>query len=167
MKQLIFLFLLAPVLLSAQNAKRDSLWLPFKPFIGVWSGEGGGEPGKGRYDRTYQFVLNQRFRFVINPSILLQQSIRKVRFMKTLVILATIVIDGLLYSGSFMQKDLSINSGWTVYLRTKRQWFSSLSLSKTYLPDGVPKKHTTCLVMKSKKFLNWQNQKKHLQFIVG
>jgi hypothetical protein len=33
-----------------------------------WSGTGEGEPGKGNYERTYQFVLNKRFIQVNNKS---------------------------------------------------------------------------------------------------
>ena len=50
----MFFLLFLPCILTAQNTKRDSLWLTLKPFVGVWKGEGGGEPGKGKYERSYQ-----------------------------------------------------------------------------------------------------------------
>jgi hypothetical protein len=51
-----------------QTTKKDSIWLSLKPFIGKWVGEGGGEPGKGRYERSYQFILNNNFIEIINKS---------------------------------------------------------------------------------------------------
>ena len=63
----LFLFLL-PALLFAQMTKKDSTWLPLKPFLGQWVGEGGGEPGKGTYERSYQFILNKNFIEIKNKS---------------------------------------------------------------------------------------------------
>ncbi|MFZ5946821.1 MAG: heme-binding beta-barrel domain-containing protein [Stygiobacter sp.] len=51
-----------------QTTKKDSIWLPLKPFIGQWAGEGGGEPGKGKYERSYQFILNKNFIEIQNKS---------------------------------------------------------------------------------------------------
>ena len=59
MKKLFLLILLFPLLAKAQLSKRVSLWLPLKPFVGNWKGEGGGEPGKGKYERSYQFILRK------------------------------------------------------------------------------------------------------------
>lgn len=42
--------------------------MPLKPFIGNWTGEGGGEPGRGKYERSYQFVLNGNFIEVKNKA---------------------------------------------------------------------------------------------------
>lgn len=61
MKWFLFFLLLSPSLLYSQNTKQDSIWLPLKPFIGRWSGEGVGESGKGTYERTYQFIFNNNF----------------------------------------------------------------------------------------------------------
>ncbi len=68
MKKIFFLFLLLPLFAGAQMTKKDSLWLPLKPFIGQWTGEGGGEPGKGKYERSYQFILNKNFIEIKNLS---------------------------------------------------------------------------------------------------
>ena len=69
MKKIIFLFLLfIPSILFAQLSKQDSIWLPLKLFVGTWKGEGGGEPGKGRYERSYQFILNKKFIEIRNKS---------------------------------------------------------------------------------------------------
>ncbi len=70
MHKLLFISLLfVPSLLFAQLSKRDSTWFPLKPFVGNWKGEGGGgEPGKGKYERSYQFILNKRFIEIRNKS---------------------------------------------------------------------------------------------------
>lgn len=68
MEKLIFLLLIIPSMLAAQNTKRDSLWMLLKPFVGTWKGEGGGDPGKGKYERSYQFILNKRFIEIRNKS---------------------------------------------------------------------------------------------------
>ncbi len=52
-----------------QLSKQDSIWLPFRSFIGSWEGKGGGEPGTGDYTRTYQFVLDKKYIEVRNKSI--------------------------------------------------------------------------------------------------
>lgn len=68
MKKIVFLLLFTPSILAAQNTKRDSLWMLLKPFVGVWKGQGEGEPGKGNYERSYQFILNKRFIEIRNKS---------------------------------------------------------------------------------------------------
>jgi hypothetical protein len=66
--KLVLLLLLIPSVLTAQLSKRDSMWLPLMAFIGKWKGEGGGEPGKGVYERNYQFIMNKRFIEIHNKS---------------------------------------------------------------------------------------------------
>jgi hypothetical protein len=68
MRKLFLLLCMIPSVLFAQTSKKDSIWLPLKPFIGTWAGEGGGEPGKGTYERTYQFILNKNFIEIKNKS---------------------------------------------------------------------------------------------------
>lgn len=68
MDKFILVFCLLPALLSGQATKKDSLWLPLLPFIGEWKGEGSGEPGNGRYQRSYQFALNKNFIEIKNKS---------------------------------------------------------------------------------------------------
>lgn len=60
--------LLLPAILRAQ-AKQDSPWEPMKFFVGKWTGTGEGEPGKGSYERSYQFVLNGKFIETRNKSV--------------------------------------------------------------------------------------------------
>jgi hypothetical protein len=64
----IIIFLLSFPIVSFAQTKQDSLWLPFKSFIGKWTGESEGQPGKGKYERSYEFVLNKKFIEVKNRS---------------------------------------------------------------------------------------------------
>ena len=57
-----------PAILFGQMTKRGSLWIMLKPLLGEWKGEGDGEPGKGTYERSYQFILNERFNEIRNNS---------------------------------------------------------------------------------------------------
>jgi hypothetical protein len=59
---------LIPTLSLAQTTKQDSTWLPLKALIGNWTGKGGGEPGQGVYERSYNLVLNKKFIEVRNKS---------------------------------------------------------------------------------------------------
>lgn len=59
---------LSCTLAHAQNPKRDSIWSPIKYFVGTWKGEGGGEPGIGKYERSYQLILNNNFVEIKNKS---------------------------------------------------------------------------------------------------
>lgn len=61
MKNFITLLVLVPQLSLAQLTKQDSVWLPFRHFIGTWTGTGEGVDGKGTYERSYQFVLNKKY----------------------------------------------------------------------------------------------------------
>lgn len=60
--------LLMSTLVFGQNNKRDSIWSPIKYFVGTWKGEGGGEPGIGKYERGYNLVLNNNFVEIKNKS---------------------------------------------------------------------------------------------------
>ena len=62
------MILFTPSILFAQSTKRASIWLPVQHFVGTWAGEGGGEPGQGKYERSYQFVLNKPFIEIRNKS---------------------------------------------------------------------------------------------------
>jgi hypothetical protein len=68
MRSILFTLIVFPLFANAQMSKRDSLWLTLKPFVGEWKGKGGGEPGKGKYERSYQFILNKRFIEIRNKS---------------------------------------------------------------------------------------------------
>jgi hypothetical protein len=68
MKLFAILLSIIPFICDAQISKQDSLWLPFKPFIGKWVGESEGQPGKGKYERSYEFIFNNKFIEVKNKS---------------------------------------------------------------------------------------------------
>lgn len=68
MKLLFVTLILLPVLSKAQMSKQDSVWLPFKNMIGKWEGTSEGQPGKGKYERSYEIVLNKKFIEVKNKS---------------------------------------------------------------------------------------------------
>ena len=44
------------------------MWTPFNYFIGSWQGSGTGQSGLSRVERTYEFVLNNKFLFVKSKS---------------------------------------------------------------------------------------------------
>jgi hypothetical protein len=71
---LIFLFAcgLAFGLLGAESPKpveKTDPWTPLRAVIGKWEGDVKGEPGMGKAEREYAFVLNRRFIHVLNKSI--------------------------------------------------------------------------------------------------
>src|SRR5688572_14750175 len=45
------------------------MWTPFNFFVGIWQGSGEGRPGISHIERTYEFILNNRFLFVKSQSI--------------------------------------------------------------------------------------------------
>jgi len=65
---LFILAILAPSLSFGQLSKQDSLWLPLQFMIGSWTGTSEGQPGKGTYERSYSFALNNKFIEVKNKS---------------------------------------------------------------------------------------------------
>jgi hypothetical protein len=69
MNCIFFFFLLFPYLSSAQLSKRDSLWLPVGYFVGDWTGSSKGQPGEGKYERSYSWVMNKRFIEIKNKSV--------------------------------------------------------------------------------------------------
>lgn len=68
MKQITLLLLLMSTVSFAQVAKQDSLWAPFRWFAGEWLGDSEGQPGKGRYERSYTIILNKKFIEIKNKS---------------------------------------------------------------------------------------------------
>lgn len=68
MKKLLIICLLSPFIAISQTQVKVDPWIPFKSFIGDWTGQGSGEPGKGNYERSYQFILNGKFIEVRNKS---------------------------------------------------------------------------------------------------
>jgi hypothetical protein len=61
MRKTIFLFLLIPLLVGAQETKKPDVWTPLKFFIGTWKGTGKGKPGVSQVERQYQTILNGKY----------------------------------------------------------------------------------------------------------
>lgn len=68
MKTLFYLLLIFPSLAYSQTSKQDSIWMPFKSFIGNWKGNGASESGKGKYERSYHWIYNGTFIEIHNKS---------------------------------------------------------------------------------------------------
>jgi hypothetical protein len=45
------------------------MWQPLRPFLGKWEGDVRGEPGNGKAERSYAFVLRDRFIQITNKSV--------------------------------------------------------------------------------------------------
>ena len=50
------------------ESNKTDRWKPLLFFIGVWEGDVAGQPGNGKAQREYTFVLNDRFVHVMNRS---------------------------------------------------------------------------------------------------
>jgi hypothetical protein len=60
----VILTLLLSVVVQAPASPQPSPpdpWAPIRFMVGSWKGESEGQPGKGSVERTYRFVLNNRF----------------------------------------------------------------------------------------------------------
>ena len=68
MRYFIIVCSFLPLAAFCQQSKKDSLWQPFKTFIGQWKGIGEGQPGKGDYERGFQFILGNNFIEIRNKS---------------------------------------------------------------------------------------------------
>ncbi|HLF13508.1 MAG TPA: heme-binding beta-barrel domain-containing protein [Bacteroidota bacterium] len=55
--------------LNAMRQAADSIWSPMAPLLGTWEGTGGGEPGIGKYERTYVFIFDKKFIEIRNKSV--------------------------------------------------------------------------------------------------
>ena len=65
--QLLLALLLSPAAL-AQTTQPPDVWEPLKYFVGSWEGTAKGQPGNGKVEREYQFVLNGKFLQAKNKS---------------------------------------------------------------------------------------------------
>jgi hypothetical protein len=57
--------------LCAEQPPRDTAdpWKPLAVLIGQWEGEVSGEPGNGKTQREYKFILNKHFIHITNRSV--------------------------------------------------------------------------------------------------
>lgn len=65
--QLLLALLLSPTVL-AQTTQPPDVWEPLKYFVGVWDGTASGQPGQGKVEREYQFVLQGKYLQAKNKS---------------------------------------------------------------------------------------------------
>jgi hypothetical protein len=58
---IVLAIILSPSVASAQSSRQDSIWSPFRFFVGKWVGSGNVEGASGKYERSYQFIFNKKF----------------------------------------------------------------------------------------------------------
>ncbi len=61
MRKLFFIVALIPVVLFAQETKKEDIWTPFRYFVGKWEGTGKGKSGDSKLQAEAKFVLNERY----------------------------------------------------------------------------------------------------------
>ena len=54
--------------IRAQATQQPDVWEPLKYFVGSWEGLAKGQPGNGKVEREYQFVLNGKYLQAKNKS---------------------------------------------------------------------------------------------------
>jgi hypothetical protein len=59
--------------IRAQVTQLPDVWEPLKYFVGSWEGMANGQPGNGKVEREYQFVLNGKYLQAKNKSTYLPQ----------------------------------------------------------------------------------------------
>jgi hypothetical protein len=60
--------LLCKMLLAGQADNQGDPWNPLRFLVGRWEGNVKGEPGSGKVEREYSFILNDRFIHIVNSS---------------------------------------------------------------------------------------------------
>ena len=65
---LLVIALLGPQVSAQQSASRPDRFAALRFLSGTWRGEQAGQPGRGTAERTYQFILNDRFLQETNTS---------------------------------------------------------------------------------------------------
>jgi len=61
MWRILFILMLVPGILLAQEVKKEDVWDPFKFFVGKWEGTGKGKSGISKLEAEFKFVLNQKY----------------------------------------------------------------------------------------------------------
>lgn len=69
MRKIFFVIILFPAILFAQSKEEVDQWRPMSFFVGSWTSTGQGCPGVSTGERSYQFVLNEKFILVKNTSV--------------------------------------------------------------------------------------------------
>lgn len=65
---LFMLTLLASSAAEPSPAAKPDVWTPWRFFVGQWEGDSKGQPGVGKSERSYAWVLNNRY-MVSNKSV--------------------------------------------------------------------------------------------------
>jgi hypothetical protein len=65
---LIIVALLAAHAVAQESAPKTDRFAPLRFFAGSWRGDQAGQPGQGIAERTYEFILNDRFLQETNTS---------------------------------------------------------------------------------------------------
>jgi hypothetical protein len=70
MRRTVLLLVLVAIVpaVGQQSSLKSDPFAPLRFFVGTWHGDQNGEPGHGTSERTYSFVLNDRFLQVKNTS---------------------------------------------------------------------------------------------------
>lgn len=59
-KKLVFIPFLLPAV-AQRNYLNKIVWFSFRSLVGKWTGESQGQPGRGNYERSYEFIMNKKF----------------------------------------------------------------------------------------------------------
>lgn len=65
----LFVILLVPILAQSQESTAKVPWDSLKFFVGHWQGTFQGQPGHGKGERHYEFVLRDKFLQLKNKSV--------------------------------------------------------------------------------------------------
>lgn len=145
----------------------DSIWKPMKYFLGEWVGEGEGGSGKGAYERSYNYILKNKFIEIKNKATYpatdkkqngeLHEDIGYLSYdsSKKKFMFRQFFIEGFVNEYAFE----SISSdGKTIVFVTE---------STENIPADYKAKETYRIIneMNLKKFLNLQNQERNLRFM--
>jgi hypothetical protein len=65
----LFVILLVPILAQSQESTAKAPWDSLKFFVGNWQGTFQGQPGQGKGERHYEFVLRDKFLQLKNKSV--------------------------------------------------------------------------------------------------
>src|SRR5262245_20801367 len=138
---LLVLLLCAPT--QAQTIQQPDVWEPLKYFVGSWEGAAKGQPGAGKVEREYQFVLNGKFLQAKNKSTYPpQEKNPKGEIHEDWGCSATTAGASNLSSASFTSKASSISTRWTGLRAMIRRSSSSPKVSRTFPRVGAQERVT-------------------------
>ena len=129
--------------IRAQVAQQPDVWEPLKYFVGSWEGMAKGQPGDGKVEREYQFVLNGKYMQAKNKSTYPpQEKNPKGEIHEDWGCSATTAGASNLSSASFTSKASSISTRWTGLRAMIRRSSSSPKSSRTFPRAGAQERVT-------------------------